>query len=336
MPVPLKIAVSLLLLLVLAASPSQASETADIYYGRGVQAYLDGEWARAEAYFDRAVTYAPQNARAYYFRGLSRQKQDQPYRADADLRQGAVLEANAGGGFRLGIALSRVAKADRERLDQVRSETLGHLPSFGGSPSLPGGAERQAQNLRAKFRLSLDVLESVDTPERLAQLVEATRPTTIMRASPTQPTTPNPEMVASDPFKDDPIIPAEARGSMSLGDLTNVFGGALGSFLPKPPAQLEGMIPSGGAQPGMNPFGDGGGAMPGGDMPGAGDDPFGGGGDPFGDAPPAGEDPFATDDPFAEPDSSPASEAEPEEPAEEPAGEDPFGEDPFADEDPFG
>jgi len=332
MPALQRVAASFLFALLVLTAPATwcaASETANIYYGRGVQAYLDGQWAKAEAYFDRSITYDPQNPRAYYFRGLTRQKLDQPYRADGDLQQGAALEANLGGSFRLGSAITAVAQADRERLTQVRTEMLGQLPSLSHTPSLPRGAERQAQSLRAKFRLSLDVLESVESPAELAQLVEATRPTAVMLASRSAPAAP-PAAAAADPFVDDPLIPEEARGTMSLGALTGAFGDALGSFIPSPPAQLQGLIPSGSGLPGTGPeaLGPGG---PGDAMPGGGDDPFGGsaGEDPFGGAPAVESDPFADGPEGAE--SQPAEEA-----MEEPAGDNPFGAPEDAGDNPFG
>ncbi|MEM8865392.1 MAG: tetratricopeptide repeat protein, partial [Planctomycetota bacterium] len=109
---------------------SEASDVGDVYYGRGVQVYFDGQWQRAEAYFDRATQYSPGDPRPYYFRGLARSQQGETFQAESDIRQGAIIEAGKGFVFPLGSALGAVTGEQRELLDRIRVEMLANLPAY--------------------------------------------------------------------------------------------------------------------------------------------------------------------------------------------------------------
>ncbi|MEN1678375.1 MAG: hypothetical protein AAGJ46_02205 [Planctomycetota bacterium] len=301
---PLKLSPAAAVLTCLLA-PVAVGDVAQVYFSRGVEAYQDENWARAEDYFGRAATYAPGDPRPYYFRGAARIQRGREIEGDSDLRQGAILEAGKGRVFPLGSALANLSGPARTRLDQVRTEMLSGLPAYADGEGLPGGSRRAARALRPKFTLSISQLTSIESPAELAKLVEAKRAQSLEMPS-------KPVVAAAPPASNDVDLPEAARGSMTAGEVGGVFVRALMSF-----GGLAGGDGDGGANGAFGGSGDGG-------------DPFGApsGGDPFGDAP-AGGDPFgqaAGGDPFAD---DPMSQG----PAEIDDGE--FGDDPFAD-DPFG
>lgn len=293
---------------------AQAPGPADVYYGRGVQAFHNEEWRRAEAYFDRAVSFAPGEPRGYYFRGVARGRLDKPYEAENDIRQGAMLEAGKPSSYSIGAALNNLPSEDRKLLDKIRTEMLSDLPSRSDGAGLPGGSQRAAMALRPKFRLRLESLESLASPQDLARLAEAARP--LPGESP---------LAGPDPFVDDPLAPETMTDSTTKPDAEGQPAPAQLSPEAQQTAEMVRalgrtvgqMIATGGqgapgAGDGMPPFG-----APGG-MPGAGDDPFA--------APPAAEmDPFG---------SAPGG---PQSPAMENGAADPFGgSDTFGGSDPFG
>ena len=183
-----------------------ASDTADVYYGRGVQAFYDEDWRRAESYFDRAVTYAPSRPHAYYFRGIARHRLGRPIEADQDLHQGAMLEAGRGRSYEVGMALLRLGGQDRRLLDQVRVEMLSGVPSRRESQGMPGALDRQHQALRPVFSLTVANMASLSSPSDLVDLIAKSRgprPTDDVSLAESTPKTP----VTVD-------IPESARGSM--------------------------------------------------------------------------------------------------------------------------
>lgn len=325
------------------------ADAADVYYSRGVQAFFDGRYERAEAYFDRAVQYRSSEPRMYYFRGLSRNEQGETVEAETDLRQGAVIEAELNRVYRIGGALKSVTGDSKQLLDRIRTEMLSDLPVYADGDGLPSGSRRAAQALHSKFEFSLSLIDTVERPEQLAAMIEAKRPKTLEQGL----ALPPPPVVV------EYVLPEDARGTMTgakMGSVINrLFGFATGS------AKNLAIKVTGGNSGGFggpmddgDPFGD----DPGFDSPGGGDDPFGtgeGGDDPFGA--PAGDDPFGAPpedngDPFADDpsDDDPMSEANPDDDpfgggidsGDGPAGfdveeggadtmdpDDPFGDDPF-------
>lgn len=334
----------------LGRASAQTGGPALVYYSRGVEAYLDGKWARAEDYFGRSASYAPADPRPYYFRGLSRLPQGRDAAAEADLERGAALEAGKGRVFRLGATFDSLTGEPRRRLDGVRTRVLSGLPAYQDGEGLPGGSKRAQRALRSKFRLTIAQLTTTESPAELARLVEAGRPQLIgrtaglqagaSRATAAAEGAPAERAAGAEPSEQTaPTIAEAARGSMTVGQVGGVFGRALGSFL-APVRSLGGAM---GGPPGRaaDPFGPpGGGSDPfagGGGSPRSGDaeDPFGGGpagggpGDPFADdSPAAGSDPFASGQPAT-------ADSRVGEGASAPGSQDPFADDGGGD-DPFG
>lgn len=324
----------------LAMLTSATAGPADVFYSRGVQAYYEGRYDRAESYFDRAVHYAPSEPRAYYFRGLARFELGRPEQAESDLRNGAVVEAGKGRAYRLGDALASTSGESRDLLDAVRTEMLSDLPAYADGEGLPGGSRRAAAALRSKFRPTIQTMTSVEQPEQLAALYEEMRPSVLKRpkrviAKPTPP-----------PAEVDWLVPADARGSMTASELIVVTGDVVGSIVGPAKGvanQVHGAIPGGPSPGGGEPFAGESGDPFGGDNGESAGDPFGDDPDPFGAAP-AGGDPFGASparednvDPFA--DDQPnagGAESDPFGGGDDgAAGDDPFGGDPFGGDDPF-
>lgn len=286
------------------------SPVADVYFGRGVQAYFDEQWGRAEAYFDRATQYAPNEPRAYYFRGLARRRLERPLKAENDLRQGALIEAQKGRVYALGGALQSLVGEDKRLLDKVRVEMLSDLAAYRDGAGLPKGSDRGRRALRSEFRMPLSLLTEIDSAEQLAELVERQRPVWASRSrlSPA-------EMLTEDA----PEPPAAGPDTAPADENEQAASGLAESSRERDAAQ-----DTGGAAAESEPFD---GSAPDSDPFASADDQ----GDPFGDDPdPFGGDPFGGDsgdaDPFGD-----------ETPADEPMDADPFSDDPFGDDaDPFG
>ncbi|MEM6328988.1 MAG: hypothetical protein AAF790_01940 [Planctomycetota bacterium] len=345
--------------LVAGLAPPAVADTADVYYARGVQAFYDEDWRRAEAYFSRAVSYAADRPHAHYFLGVTRARMGRPIEADAALRRGALAEAGKGRDSRLGAAVARLAGEDRRRLDEVRAEMLSDLPLRADSPGLPAANERRVAALRPAFRLPVAALARLDAPADLANMVAASRQRLAdgpLLAGPVLAGAaglgPEPEATAAaqgpadadaDPAYDDAEYEASGADGFGVDAMAGAAGadaaggpagdaepgrasmkaGAIAGLFGKSVGGLFSWIPKSAGLPGGEP------------RPPAGDE-----GDPFADEQPGsgqpgggsaaaggGDDPFAAggdDDPFAEP---PA-------PTGPPAGDegDPFADDPFTDD----
>src|SRR5262249_6160781 len=94
---------------------------AEGFFSSGLVRYFDGQVAQAEADFNRACESYDQDARYFYFRGLSRLAQGKRNEALADFRQGVRLERlNRPGRAAVNASLERVQGADRQTLNSYR------------------------------------------------------------------------------------------------------------------------------------------------------------------------------------------------------------------------
>ena len=94
---------------------------ADATYASGLRHYFARRYGDAEAAFVKAIEYDNQDARYFYFLGLSRLALDKTTDADADFREGAQLELlNRPGREAVSTALERVQGSARQALNRVR------------------------------------------------------------------------------------------------------------------------------------------------------------------------------------------------------------------------
>ncbi len=94
---------------------------ADASYSSGLRHYFARRYSDAEAAFIKAIEYDNQDARYFYFLGLSRMALDKNMDADADFREGAQLELlNRPGREAVSTALERVQGNARQTLNRVR------------------------------------------------------------------------------------------------------------------------------------------------------------------------------------------------------------------------
>ncbi|HEX5271185.1 MAG TPA: hypothetical protein VFW33_11880, partial [Gemmataceae bacterium] len=88
---------------------------ADVSYASGLRHYFAGRYADAAEAFLKAIEYDDQDARYYYYLGLSRLALDKPAEAAEDFRAGAELELqNRPGREAVSAALERVQGAARQ------------------------------------------------------------------------------------------------------------------------------------------------------------------------------------------------------------------------------
>ncbi len=93
---------------------------ADIQYGRGLRYYFSRDYRQAEQHFKAATEYFSQDARFFYFLGLSRLKQGKVEAAE-DFEVGAKLERqNMPHSQAVSIALERVQGRERKVLNEAR------------------------------------------------------------------------------------------------------------------------------------------------------------------------------------------------------------------------
>jgi len=94
---------------------------AEANYASGLRHYFARRYADAEGAFTRAIEYDNQDARYFYFLGLSRLAQNKQSDADADFREGAQLELlNRPGREAVSTALERVQGTPRQAVNRVR------------------------------------------------------------------------------------------------------------------------------------------------------------------------------------------------------------------------
>lgn len=279
----------------IAAEAADASnfDAADASYGKGVRAYHSGQLLRAESYFNESLGYNSNDPRLFYYRAALLRRQGRYYEAEAEARTAATLEANGrGGAFNVDRALERLQGSERLFLERVRRETRKAMAS-GSFPTpsqrAPHDTPGRRTALKAPFRLSLDMLASVESPQDLARLVAKARKAGYKPESLRV-------VVEDDPFLDDPIF-ATADGEAEVATpkgMSDPFG-----------ASDEGTADTGGVSD--DPFGTG--TSPASDpAEDASDDPFGDSSedsadlaDPFADDAASDTTPAPEDDPFANP-----------------------------------
>jgi hypothetical protein len=121
---PYKFAASLLvacIAIVPLTAQAQSSEVAGQFYSTGVDAYFRGSSAEAESSLSNVIRVDPKDARAYYFRALTRMQQGRDDEARSDMQTGAQVEARYPYRFDIGKTLERVQGQTRLMLEQYRS-----------------------------------------------------------------------------------------------------------------------------------------------------------------------------------------------------------------------
>jgi tetratricopeptide (TPR) repeat protein len=94
---------------------------AEANYATGLRHYFARRYGDAEAAFLKAIEYDNQDARYFYFLGLSRLPLNKAVDADADFREGAQLELlNRPGREAVSTALERVQGPARQEVNRVR------------------------------------------------------------------------------------------------------------------------------------------------------------------------------------------------------------------------
>lgn len=237
-------------------------------YGRGVHAYYAGQLDQAKDYLTSAIEGGTRDPRAYYFRGMVDSQLGDTAAAEADWKEGAKMEAIAGGGDAIGRSLSRFQGTARLQLEQIRQKAR--------LDALLTQSKRSDARLR---QLGVDPNAATTAPA-------PTAPPASITPAPAAPAAP----VADDPFADDGA-PLAGSGDPKL-ESNNALEGLDGN-----PFEDDGPAAAGNAAAApinggddANPFGA---PAP---APAAGGDPFdtGNAPDPF--APPTGgDDPFGGD-----------------------------------------
>lgn len=243
------------------------------YYGEGVHRYFAGDLMGADQLFTRVIDSGSQDPRAYYFRGLIRERQGGG--GQFDFEQGARLEAAGRLSVPVGLSLTRVQGSARGKIEKARRD-----------------ARVMYAQQRALMQQSVAPAAASSTPATPSETGATSDPFSEgMRSGETtedavQPTAPEVD-ATTDPFGDDPVTDTPDAGAGST-DASDPFGGDTGGG--------DATDPFGGDAGGgdaADPFG---GDAGGGDAA----DPFGGdaGGemtDPFGgDASGDMTDPFGT------------------------------------------
>ena len=111
------------LLMPCSISLAQSSPSA---YGSGVHQYFNGRYQEAIMSFNSAIAENPNDARAFYFRGLAEMASGDTYSADSDFQQGASLEtsSNKGRSSLVNRSLERIQGTTRIRLEKFRGNIM--------------------------------------------------------------------------------------------------------------------------------------------------------------------------------------------------------------------
>jgi len=98
-----------------------AIERAENTFGTGLELYFAGRYTDAEKIFKSITTTAPNDARVWYFLGLSQWMQGNPTAAEPSFKKGADLETRGQPGVRaITAALERVQGTARQALAKYR------------------------------------------------------------------------------------------------------------------------------------------------------------------------------------------------------------------------
>jgi hypothetical protein len=241
-------------------------------YGEGVHRYYAGDSFQAEQMLSRVIESGVEDPLLYYFRGLAREYQGGG--GDFDFEEGARLEA-AGKrslGLRDGVgqALARIQGHTRVKIEKARRDAR-------------VAADQQALLMRSAAEAAGEVAPPAVTPDRVP-VVPPTDPTDPF-ADPSAEDVPAPAVPAeqvvepdvdaeSDPFADDPAVPAtgDTPAVESPADSADPFGTDTATPPAADPFGSESATP-----PAADPFGTDAATPPA-------DDPFGTDGVPAGDA----------------------------------------------------
>jgi hypothetical protein len=106
------------------AANSQSQELALLdLYGQGVHAYFSGDTDTSLRNFNAAVAGGSRDPRVFYFRGLAYQRVGWESQAEADFRQGGMLEASdADRYYDVSRALERIQGSGRMALERYRAQ----------------------------------------------------------------------------------------------------------------------------------------------------------------------------------------------------------------------
>lgn len=213
-------------------------------YGEGVHQYFAGDLMAAEQLFSRVINSGSQDPRAYYFRGLVRERQGGG--GEFDFEQGARLEAEGRLSVPVGLSLIRVQGATRGKIEKARRDArvlfkqqralmmeaqqnmapatvVPSTPNAGPpTPSDTGAADPFAEGLRSPE--TTEDAEQPSTPEVDA----ATDPFADDGAAAAgDATTTEPETTTEDPFGGDAGTEADPFGGDAGGE-ADPFGGDAG------------------------------------------------------------------------------------------------------------
>ena len=133
-------------------------------YGRGVQAYFNGEYEKSVELLSQAISLESPDPRCHIFRGLAYAKLDKQEKAAADFKNGSDLEAlDVGGNYPVSKALTRIQGQVRVTIEASRRQAKEDLKAL--------------QEERRRVRFEENVINEKaairKTPEQGAQIVEA-------------------------------------------------------------------------------------------------------------------------------------------------------------------
>ena len=121
-----------LVLLVPAGESVQGQDaTLAEYYGRGVQAYFNGEFDKSVELLSKAISLKSPDPRCHFFRGLAHAKLDKQEEATADFRKGSELEAlDVGDNYPVSKALTRIQGQVRATIEASRRQAKEDRKAF--------------------------------------------------------------------------------------------------------------------------------------------------------------------------------------------------------------
>ena len=93
-------------------------------YGEGVHAIYRGNNSDASRTLTNAINGGFEDARAYYFRAITKMISGDSSGAETDIRMGAEQEVNGRGSYDVGFALQRFQGPNRVKFEKVRRDAL--------------------------------------------------------------------------------------------------------------------------------------------------------------------------------------------------------------------
>jgi hypothetical protein len=293
----------------------------DTAYPRGASAYFAGRTAQAETYLTAAIEYAPDDPRGYYLRGLNYLAMGDTPKAQADLSEGARLEARMGSSSpyvdRSLASVQGPARVTLERIRRAARESAKVRERQSIALALKDARmQREQRVLRTDYQLPMEVLASrlsVDQARRVAIKDRTAEANLLVGAAATAD---EDESVAtgearpagaSNPFADDSReqvetfttstsqdggteVPEAARGTVKASSLLGIFGRVgrnAASGVTATASDLAGEAMDGGGPGPMGPGGMDGGGFDRGEFE---EGEFDAG--PFGESPPDDNSPF--------------------------------------------